>query len=83
MTTQTQIALIKRLAPYLDAHVLLQFLKNSVPASEGLQQKISDQLLISQKDKAVKLEEEAKNEASKLLTIINNHQEWQTLRTER
>jgi hypothetical protein len=51
-------------------------LKNSVPASEGLQQKISDQLLISQKDKAVKLEEEAKNEASKLLTIINNHQEW-------
>ena len=40
-------------------------------------------MLINQKDKAAKVEEEAKNEASKLLTLLNNHQEYQRLRTER
>jgi hypothetical protein len=42
---------IKRLAPFLDAHVLLYFLKNYVPGSEKLQTQISDQTLLNQKEK--------------------------------
>lgn len=81
--SEQSIQQIKRLAPFLDSHVLLNFLKNHVPGTEKLANQIQDQTLINQKEKAVKLEEEAKNEASKLLTLLNNHQEYQKLRSER
>ncbi|CDW72405.1 UNKNOWN [Stylonychia lemnae] len=82
-TTESHIAQIKRLAPYLDSHILLQFLKNHVPNSDKLQEQLTNSLLISQKEKVQQLEEDAKNEASKLLTLLNNHQEFQKLRSDR
>ncbi len=76
MSSDSQITQLKRLAPFLDSHVLLQFLKTHVPGSEKLQQQLSDSLLISQKDKLAQVEEEAKTEAVKLLTLLNNHEEY-------
>lgn len=73
MSSDSTVTQLKRLAPFLDAHVLLQFLKNNVTGSETLQNKLQDSLLINQKEKATKLEEEAKNDASKLLVLLNNH----------
>eukprot|EP00347_Sterkiella_histriomuscorum_P020231 403338592 len=68
---------LKRIAPFLDSHVLLQFLRTNVPQSEKLQQQLSSQLLLSQKEKAKEIEEQAKQDASKLLTLINNQEQKQ------
>jgi len=37
MSTESQVQLIKRVAPYLDTHVLLHLLKTQVPGSDKLQ----------------------------------------------
>ena len=71
--SEQAILQIKRFAPFLDTHVLLQFLKHHVPGTDKLQNQILDQTLINQKEKAAKLEEEMKNEANKLLSLLNNH----------
>jgi hypothetical protein len=47
-----------------------------VPGSEKLQQQLTESLLLSQREKAQQLEEEAKAEASKLVTLLNNQQEF-------
>lgn len=53
--------------------MLLNFLKNNVTGAEKIANQIQDATLINQKEKAQKLEDEAKNEAGKLLTLLNNH----------
>ena len=42
MTSENQVQLIKRAAPYLDTHVLLHFLKMQVPGTERLQEQIAE-----------------------------------------
>lgn len=74
---------IKRLAPFLDTHVLLSFLKQNVPGTDSLQTQITEQTLLGQKEKAQQLEDEFKSEDNKLLALLNNHAEYQKLRQER
>ena len=50
MSTESQVQLIKRVAPYLDTHVLLHFLKTQVPGTEKLQGQIAERTLLSKKD---------------------------------
>ena len=76
--------LIKRVAPYLDTHVLLHFLKNAVPGTERLQEQLVERTLINKRDTWSKGDEEAKaNEGNPLLALLNNYQESQKLRQER
>ena len=75
---------IKNIAPYLDPHILLFFLQKSTGKDGGvtgaLQAQIKGKLLIGQKDKAAVLEKSAKDNAKKLLDVLNNSQEKKTLR---
>lgn len=81
--SENLLSQIKRLSPFLDSHVLLSFLKNHVQGTEKIVSQIQEQTLIGQKEKSSKIEEEAKNDAGKLLALITNHQEYQKLRAER
>lgn len=83
---ESQVNLIKRVAPYLDTHVLLHFLKTSVPGTERLQEQLSEKTLISKKDAWQKGQDEetkALEATNPLLALLNNHQEYQRLRQER
>ncbi len=79
--TESHVQQIKRLAPYLDPHVLLNFLKTNAPGTERLQEQIAERTLISKKDSWDKVDDEFKN--NKLLALLNNHQEYQRLRQEK
>jgi hypothetical protein len=74
------VTLIKRMAPCLDTHVLLHFLRSAVPGSEKLQEQITERTLINKRDSWTKGDEETKD--NKLLTLLNNYQESQRLRKE-
>ena len=52
MSDQAAVNQIKRFAPFLDTHVLLNFLRNYVQGTDKLVNQIQDQTLINQKDKA-------------------------------
>jgi beta-N-acetylglucosaminidase len=79
--TQTQIGQIKTMAAYLDPHVLLAFLKTHAPGTERVQEQIAEKTLISKKESWDKVEDEFKN--NKLLSLLNNHHEYQRLRQEK
>ena len=66
------VNLIKRMAPCLDTHVLLHFLKVAVPGSEKLQEQITEKTLINKRDSWAKGEEESK-EGNALLNLLNNY----------
>lgn len=83
MSTDTA-QLIKRVAPYLDTHVLIYFLKTTIPGTERLQEQLAERTLISKRDTWSKTDEEAKaGEGNPLLALLNNYQESQKLRQER
>lgn len=75
------VNLIKRMAPCLDTHVLLHFLRNAVPGSEKLQEQITEKTLINKRDSWTRGEEETKD-GNALLNLLNNYQESQRLRKE-
>jgi len=50
MSAENPVTLIKRVAPYLDTHILLHFLKTQVPGTEKLQEQISERTLLSKKE---------------------------------
>lgn len=81
--SESHIQQIKRLAPFLDTHVLLSFLKTNVPGTEQLQEQIAEKTLISKKDNWEKVDDDYKAENNKLLALLNNHQEFQRLRQEK
>lgn len=60
--TDSQVLQIKRLAPFLDSHVLLQFLKNHVPGTQKLQDQIQERTLISKSNNWDKVDDEHKAE---------------------
>ena len=70
----TPVQLIKRIAPCLDTHVLLHFLRTAVPGSEKLQEQIAEKTMLNKRDSWSKGEEEAK-EGNTLLGLLNNYQE--------
>lgn len=74
---------IKHIAPYLDPHLLLFFLQTNAgeEATSKLQDQIKSKLLMSREAEAKKLEEHAKQQASKILTLVNSP-ELKTLRDE-
>jgi len=79
--TPAQIGQIKTMAAYLDPHVLLAFLKTHAPGTERVQEQIAEKTLISKKESWDKVEDEFKN--NKLLSLLNNHHEYQRLRQEK
>ena len=68
----SQIEQIRRLAPYVDPHILVQFLNKHVPKSDGLQKQIKGQMLSAKGEEAQKMEESAKADAVNLLNLLNN-----------
>lgn len=76
------VQLIKRIAPCLDTHVLLHFLRTAVPGSEKLQEQITEKTLLNKRDSWTKGDEESK-EGNTLLDLLNNYHESQRLRGER
>jgi len=64
---------LKYVAPYLDPHLLLFFLQSnsSKEATASLQSQIKSKLLMSREDEAKKLEDHAKQQAQKLLALVN------------
>ena len=81
--SESSVQLIKRIAPFLDSHVLLQFLKTHVPGTEKLQDQIAERTLINKKETWEKVEEEHRAENNQLLQLLNNHHEYQRLRQEK
>lgn len=82
--SENHIQFIKRVAPYLDSHVLLHFLKTQVPGTEKLQEQIAERTLLSKRDTWTKGDEEVKaSEGNPLMALLNNHNEYQRLRQER
>lgn len=75
---------IKYITPYLDPHLLLFFLQTNAgkEATSKLQDQIKSRLLMSREAEAKKLEENAKQQASKILSLVNSA-ELETLRSER
>ena len=67
------LAQIKQIAPFLDPHLLLFVLQKTTDAkdTQTLQNSIKEKLLMSHKDKAKTLEENARKEATKLLDVLN------------
>lgn len=74
---------IKHIAPYLDPHLLLFFLQTNAgeEATSKLQDQIKSKLLMSREAEAKKLEEHAKQQAAKILNLVNSP-ELKTLRDE-
>ena len=74
---------IKYIAPYLDPHLLLFFLQTNTgkEATSKLQEQIKSKLLMSREAEAKKLEEHARQQASKILNLVNSP-ELKTLRDE-
>lgn len=79
--SESQASQIKRIAPFLDPHILLQFLRSNVTGSEKLQEQIQERTLIAKKDSWDKVDEEYRN--NKLLAILNNPAEHKRLRAEK
>ena len=75
---------IKFMTPYLDPHLLLFFLQTNAgkEATSKLQDQIKSRLLMGKEGEAKKLEESAKQKASKILSLVNSA-ELETLRSER
>lgn len=74
---------IKRIAPFLDTHVLLNFLKVHVPGTDRLQEQIAERTQIAKRENWDKVDDEIKAENNPLLALLNNHQEQQRLRQEK
>lgn len=81
--TASNVDQVKKLAPFLDPHILLHFLKTNVPGTEKLQEQLQERTLIAKKDSWDKVEDEHKAENNKLLALLNNHHEYQRLRQEK
>ena len=64
---------LKRLAPYLDPHLLLFLLKKNIgDESQALQDQIKSKLIGSDAGKAAELEKAAEDKANKLLTLLKD-----------
>ena len=72
---------LKKLAPFLDPHLLLLLLKKNVgEESLSLQQQIEAKLLSADPVKAKELEEKAAEKSKNILNLLNNNQECFQLR---
>ena len=70
MDPQTQL---KSISPYLDTHLLLHLLQRNVAKeSVGLQTELKARLAITSKEHSDKSLDEAKDKATKLVTLLNN-----------
>ena len=81
MDPQTQL---KQLAPMLDPHLLLHLLsKNAKEDSAALQTQLKARFLNAKPDVAKKAEEEAKEKAAKLITLLSEATKCENMRKEK
>ena len=74
---------LKRLAPYLDPHLLLFLLKRNVgDESKSLQDQIKSQLIGADPKKAAEKEKAAEDKANKLLTLLKDQSGIKKMRDE-
>ena len=72
---------LKKLAPFLDPHLLLLLLKkNAAEESVSLQKQIESKLLSADPEKAKNAEVQASEKCTNILTLLNNNQECFYLR---
>ena len=64
---------IKKLAPYLDPHLLLFLLQSNIgPESQALQDQIRSKLISANPEKALELTNAAEEKAQKLTTLLSD-----------
>ena len=75
------IGQIKKLAPFLDPHLLLFILKANIGSeSDPLQNQIKSKLINADQNKANTIEAEAKEKANKLITLLSNNKDVTQMR---
>lgn len=74
---------LKKLAAYLDPHLLLLLLQHNIGSeSQGLQDQIKSRLICADQVRAQQLTQEAEQKAQKLLQLLHNRHEVSRMRND-